>query len=139
VVIASVHGRFHLEAPQTTQRLVRALRHPVFKIWGHPLGRILLRRDPIDCDLERVLDAAKDSRAAIEINGDPWRVDLPPAMIPAARSRGLRFVISTDAHSTGDLANLRYGIFAARRGGIRCGEVLNALDTTRFLRAVRPA
>jgi histidinol phosphatase-like PHP family hydrolase len=64
------------------------MRLPVFKIWGHALGRLILRRDPIACDVEAVLDAAAVSRTAIEISGDPYRLDLPPAWIPAARRRG---------------------------------------------------
>jgi DNA polymerase (family 10) len=139
VVIASVHARFRLDAEQMTARLVNMMRLPVFKIWGHPLGRLLLRRDPIACDVERVLDAAAESRAAIELNGDPHRIDLPPRWIPAARRRGLRFVVSTDAHSARELGNLRSGVMAARRGGLRRGEVLNTLPVEEFMRAVRPA
>ena len=65
-----------------TERLVRAMRLPLFKIWGHALGRLILRREPIACDVEAVLDAVAASRAAIEISGDPYRLDLPPAWIP---------------------------------------------------------
>ena len=71
---------------------------------------------PIACDVEAVLDAVAGSRAAIEISGDPYRLDLPPAWIPAARRRNMRFVISTDAHAIGDLDNLAYGVAMARRG-----------------------
>jgi DNA polymerase (family 10) len=111
---------------------------PVFKIWGHALGRLILRRDPIACDMDAVLDAVADSRAAIEISGDPFRLDLPPAWIPHARQRGIHFVISTDAHAISDLDNLRYGIAMARRGGVRRREVLNALPAAEFRAAVHP-
>ncbi len=121
-----------------TQRLLAAMRLPVFKIWGHPLGQLVLRRPPIACDVEAVLDAVAESRAAIEISGDPYRLDLPPAWIPAARRRGIRFVISTDAHAIGDLDNLEYGVAMARRGGVRRGEVLNALPLAAFRKAVHP-
>ncbi len=138
VIIASIHGRFRMDARAMTGRLLAALRLPVFKIWGHPLGRLVLRRPPIACDVEAVLDAVAASRAAIEISGDPYRLDLPPALIPAARARGIRFVISTDAHAIGDLDNLEYGLAMARRGGVRRGEVLNALPVDAFREAVRP-
>lgn len=138
VIIGSVHNRFRLDEEQMTRRLVRAMRLPVFKIWGHPLGRLLLRREPIACRLDEVLDAAASSRAAIEINGDPYRLDLPPEQIRAARKRGIPFVISTDAHSVADLHNLSFGVAMARRGGVRRGEVLNALPVEAFQRAVRP-
>jgi len=138
VIIASIHRRHRLDAAAMTARLVRAMKLPVFKIWGHPLGRLLLRREPIACEVEAVLDAAASSRAAIEISGDPYRLDLPPAWIPAARRRGLSFVISTDAHGIADLDNLEYGVAMARRAGVRRGEVLNALPFAAFREAVRP-
>lgn len=139
VVIASIHTRHKLDREQMTARLVTAMRHPLFKIWGHALGRLLLKRDPFECDIERVFDAIAESRAAIEINADPYRLDLPSDLIPGARARGIRFVISTDAHSVRGLDNLHYGIGVARRGGVRAREVLNTLPTEDFLRAVRPA
>jgi DNA polymerase (family 10) len=138
VVIGSVHNRFHLDEDQMTARLVRAMRLPVFKIWGHPLGRLILRREPIACRIDEVLDAIAASPAAIEINGDPYRLDLPPEHVRQARRRGIKFVISTDAHSVGDLDNLVYGVAMARRGGVRRSEVLNTLPTEEFRRAVRP-
>ncbi len=138
VVIASIHARHRMDADQMTTRLVRAMRHPCFKIWGHPLGRLVFSRPPIACRVEEVLDAIAGSRAAVEINGDPHRLDLPPRFIRAARARGIRFVISTDAHSVAELDNQRYGTAMARRGWVRRGEVLNALDAEGFARAVSP-
>jgi DNA polymerase (family 10) len=137
-VIASVHRRHGLDAAAMTERLVRAMRAPGFKIWGHPLGRLLLRREPIACDLERVFDAVASSAAAIEINGSPWRLDLPPDLIPAARARGAKFVVSADAHSVDELEYLRYGVAMARRGGLRRADVLNTLPAAEFRRAVHP-
>jgi DNA polymerase (family 10) len=121
-----------------TRRLVRAMRLPVFKIWGHPLGRLLLRRDPLSCRMDEVLDAAAESRVAIEINGDPYRLDLPPEHIREARRHGIPFVVSTDAHSVSDLQHLAYGVATARRGGVRRHEVLNTLPADGFAAAVRP-
>jgi DNA polymerase (family X) len=87
---------------------------------------------------EAVLDAVAASRAAIEISGDPYRLDLPPEWIPAARRRGIFFVISTDAHATSDFDNLSFGVAMARRGGVRRDEVLNALPAAAFQATVRP-
>ena len=139
VVIASIHSRMKMDEAAMTARLVRAMRQPVFKIWGHALGRLILRRDPFACRLDEVLDAVAESRAAIEVNGDPYRLDLAPEHIQAARARGIRFVISTDAHSTAALGNLRFGVHTARRGWLRRREVLNTLGAEEFARAVRPA
>jgi DNA polymerase (family X) len=114
------------------------MKQPVFKIWGHPLGRLVQKRDPVACRVEEILDAAASSRAAIEVNGDPHRLDLEPRWIREARKRDLKFVISTDAHSVRELQNLRFGIGIARRGGVRRSEVLNAMSVEEFTRAVRP-
>ena len=138
VIIASIHGRHRMDATAMTERLRRAMQQPPFKIWGHPLGRLILRREPIACDVEAVLDVVAGARAAIEISGDPYRLDLPPAWIPAARRRGIRFVISTDAHAVSDFDNLEYGVAMARRGGVQRSEVLNALPFEAFSAAVRP-
>ena len=138
IVIASVHNRFRMSSEQMTRRLVAAMRHPVFKVWGHAQGRYVLTRPPFDCDMDAVLDAVASSRAAVEVNGDPHRLDMVPRWLREARKRGVRFVISTDAHSTSQLRNVRYGVAMARRGWVRRGEVLNALPEAEFRRAVRP-
>ena len=138
VIIASIHARYRMDADRMTARIVGAMRHPCFKIWGHALGRLILSRPPIEARVEVILDAIAESRAAIEINGDPRRLDLPPRWVRAARERSIPFVISTDAHATGELHNVRYGVAMARRGWVRRGEVLNTLDTDAFLRAVSP-
>ena len=139
VVIASVHQRFRLDAAQMTRRLTRAMAHPCFKIWGHALGRLVLSRPPIECRVEEVLDVVAASRAAVEINGDPRRLDMAPRWLRAARERGIRFVISTDAHAVAEYRNLQYGVAMARRGWVGRGEVLNALGAQAFARAVSPA
>jgi DNA polymerase (family 10) len=139
VVIASIHQRYRQDEAQMTSRLLRALRLPVFKIWGHPLGRLLLRRDPIRCRLEEVLDAVAQSPAAIELNGDPYRMDLAPELAQLARARGIPFVISSDAHSTRGLSAVRYAVHMARRARLRPSDVLNCLPPDAFAAAVRPA
>lgn len=138
VVIASIHARHRMDGPTMTARLSRALSLPLFKIWGHALGRILNHRPPIDCDVPAVLDRLAASRGAVELNADPNRLDLPPDWIPAARERGIPFVVSVDAHSTRGLEVLRYGVSMARRGGVRRNQVLNALPPAEFAERVRP-
>lgn len=139
VVIASIHNRFRQDEEKMTQRLLRAMRWPVFKIWGHPLGRLVRSRPPIPCRVEEVLDALAESQGAIEINGDPHRLDLEPRWVRAARERGLRFVLSVDAHSMPELGNVRYAALLARRAGVRKREVLNTRTPAAFAKAVRPA
>jgi DNA polymerase (family 10) len=138
VIIASIHARHRMDADRMTERIIRAMRHPCFKIWGHALGRLIPSRPPVPTRVEEILDVIAESPAAIEINGDPHRLDLEPRWVRLARDRGIRFVISTDAHATGELRNLRYGVAMARRGWVRRGEVLNTLDVEGFVRAVAP-
>ena len=138
VVIASIHARHRMHKAAMTERLIRAMSLPVFKIWGHGLGRILNHRDAIDCDVPAVLDALAGSSGAIELNSDPHRLDLPPEWIPAARERKIPFVISVDAHSTRGLGVFGFGVTMARRGGLRRSEVLNTEPGDRFAALVHP-
>jgi DNA polymerase (family 10) len=139
LVIASVHGRNGQDEDAMTARLLACMRHPIRKIWGHPLGRLLLRRDPIACRLDEVLDAVAATGTVIEVNGDPYRLDMPPEHLRAARRRGISFVISTDAHSGRGLDALRYGVAMARRGWLRKHEVVNTGTADAFRAAVRPS
>ena len=139
VVIASIHNRYKMDEAQMTRRVVAALKNPLFKVWGHALGRYVQSRPPIAVKMDEVLDAAAESRVAIEVNGDPHRLDLEPRWQREARRRGIRFVVSTDAHSTRELRNVRFGVAMARRGWLRRSEVLNTLGVDEFRRAVRPA
>jgi DNA polymerase (family 10) len=136
VVIASVHRRHRMGPADMTRRLVRAMRHPRFKVWGHPLGRYVASRPPLECDMDAVLDAVAEGRAAIEINGDPRRLDLPPRWIREARRRGIAFVISTDAHAVAALGNVRWAVAMARRGWLTPGEVVNTRGVDGFLATV---
>lgn len=139
VVIASIHSRYKMDSDKMTRCLITAMQQPVFKIWGHALGRLIQRRPPFACDVERVLDVIAESRAAVEVNGDPYRLDMEPRWIREARKRKIKFVISVDAHSMGAMSNLKYGVGQARRGWVRKIDVLNTLGTKAFVKAVRPA
>ena len=138
VIVASIHSRYKMNEEQMTRRIVTAMRQPVFKIWGHALGRLIEKRPPFDCRVEEILDVIAESRAAIEINGDPYRLDMEPRWLREARKRKIKFVVSVDAHSTGALNNIKYGVGIARRAWVRRGEVLNALGVKAFQKAVRP-
>jgi DNA polymerase (family 10) len=138
VIVASIHARYKMDSAKMTERIVTAMRQPVFKIWGHGLGRLLQRRPPFECDVEHILDVIAESKAAIEINGDPYRLDLEPRWLREARKRKIKFVVSTDAHSVKAMNNVKYGVAMARRGWITRKEVLNTLNTTGFAKAVKP-
>jgi DNA polymerase (family X) len=139
VIIASIHARYKMDEDKMTQRIQTCMHLPLFKIWGHAVGRILLKREPVPCRMEELLDTVATSSAAIEVNGDPHRMDMEPFWLREARKRNIKFVISTDAHATSDLYNLPFGISSARRGGLRKKDVLNVLSHSQFKKAVSPA
>ena len=138
IVIGSVHSHMNLEAPEMTDRLMRALESPNIRVMGHPTGRMLLNREPFPFDFERVAAEAVRRNVYLEINGSPERLDLSSAMVRTAKVLGAKFAISTDSHQTKHLApNMRYGIITARRGWLEAGDVLNALPLEQFAAAIR--
>jgi DNA polymerase (family 10) len=136
-VIASVHTSFGQDRETMTARIVKAARHPHVDILGHPTGRLLLRRDPYAVDMERVLAAAAEAGTAVELNANPWRLDLDPAFHGRAQELGIQVPICPDAHGEGDLDLVRWGVLAARHGGLRGADVPNTRDAKGFLEAVR--
>ena len=135
-VIASIHSAFSQDAATITARLVRAVRHRHVDILGHPTGRLLLRRDPYAVDMEPVLAAAAESGTAIEINASPWRLDLDPSLHGRARELGIRVPICPDAHAAEDMDVVRWGVLAARHGGLHAEDVPNTCDAGGFLAAI---
>ncbi len=138
VIVASIHSRYKMDSDKMTKRIVAAMRQPVFKIWGHALGRLIQKRPPFEARVEEILDVIAENRAAIEVNGDPYRLDMEPRWLREARKRKIKFVISVDAHSMGALNNVKFGVGMARRAWITRREVLNTLGVKAFQKAVRP-
>lgn len=137
VVIASVHSYMNLEAAEMTERLLRVVENPHVSILGHPTGRLLLRREPYSYDFERIADEAGRRGIRMEINASPGRLDLDATHLRIAKTKGVKFVISTDAHDTRHLDNMKYGVAMARRGWLEAGDVLNTLPLGEFRKAVR--
>ena len=138
IVVASIHSFMNLERAEITERMLAAIESPYVQIIGHPTGRILLRRDSMAYDMERILDAAARHGVVMECNAAPDRLDLKDAYLRMAKDRGVRVVISTDAHSIKNLELMRYGVQMARRGWIEKKDVLNALPLAEMLAALRP-
>ena len=114
IVIASIHSGFTMEPDAMTDRLLRAIACPWVDVLGHPLGRMILKREPHRADMTRVIEAAAASGVAMEINAQVDRLDLDDLHARRARDAGVRIVISSDAHSTTALGNLRWGVTVAR-------------------------
>jgi DNA polymerase (family 10) len=125
------------EPEQITDRLLRAMECPWVDVLGHPTARRLLRRDAMRYDFEAVTARAARLGVAMEINCQIERLDLNDVHARLARDRGVRLVISTDAHSTLELQNQHWGVLTARRGWLTPGDVLNTLDVDAMRASLR--
>ncbi|WP_116124844.1 DNA polymerase/3'-5' exonuclease PolX [Lewinella sp. IMCC34183] len=137
VVIASVHSNLNMDEERATERLLGAIRHPATNILGHPTGRLLLSREGYPIDHRRIIDACAEHGVAIELNANPYRLDLDWQWLPYARERGVLISVNPDAHSTGGIDDIRWGVIAARKGGLTVAECLNALPADQFLDFLR--
>jgi DNA polymerase (family 10) len=131
-VVASVHSHFAQDEAQMTERLLRAIECPWVDVLGHPTGRLLLRREPARVNMDLLTGAAARLGVALEINAQTARLDLNDAHARLARERGVRLVISTDAHSVPALTNLRWGVHMARRAWAAPDDILNTRGLAEF-------
>jgi DNA polymerase (family 10) len=138
VVVCSVHSYMNLDRAAMTERMLAAIENPYAQIIGHPTGRLLLRREAFDYDMEKILDACAKHGVAMECNSYPDRLDLKDVYLRMCKERGVKVVISTDAHSTGNLSYIRHGVTMARRGWLERKNVINTLPAEEFLAALRP-
>jgi DNA polymerase (family 10) len=127
-VVASIHSRFKLEPSRQTERMLRAVANPHTTILGHLTGRLLLRRDGYELDIDSVLRACAEHGVAVEINANPHRLDLDWRWYRRALELGCWLSINPDAHSVEELALTRWGVMVARKGGVPKERVLNCLD-----------
>ena len=125
IVVASIHSLFRHNKDEITGRMLDALANPHVDILGHPTSRLIGEREPLEMDFERVLTAAHNAGVALEINGSMYRLDLNDTMARAAQEAGVLLAIGSDAHSTAQLDQIRYGVFQARRGWIEARSVIN--------------
>jgi DNA polymerase (family 10) len=132
-IIGSIHGQFRLDRQAQTERLVRAASNPFITVIGHMTGRQLLRRPGYDLDIERVLAACAEHGVAVEVNGNPWRLDLDWRSLRRGIELGCKFSINPDAHSTSEIASsTRWGLAIARKSGMPADRVINTLDRDSF-------
>ncbi|HLB54137.1 MAG TPA: PHP domain-containing protein [Gemmatimonadales bacterium] len=132
-VIGSVHSRLGMDEPEMTARLLQALDHPALTILGHPTGRLLLSREPSRLDLDRLFARAAERGVALEINGDPHRLDLDWRLVRRAREHGVMISIGSDAHGIDGIAHMENALAMARKAGLTAGEVLNTRTADEFL------
>ncbi len=123
--VCAVHSKFDLPRDKQTERIIRAMDNPLFNVLAHPTGRLIGSRAACEIDMERVMKAAQERGCILEVNAQPERLDLTDLHCRMAKDLGVKVVISTDAHSTGDLGLLRFGISQARRGWLEAEDVIN--------------
>lgn len=133
VVVASVHSRLRMAEPEMTARIIKAMEHSHVDIVGHPTGRLLGQRDASAVNLERLIEAARRTGTALEINASPERLDLNDAQAKAARERGVKLVISTDAHNRYQLRYMDFGIGVARRAWAEPRDAINTMPLKKLL------
>ena len=122
---------------EQTRRLIRACENPHVNVIGHPTGRRIGKRAPIEFDFEAVFQAAARTGTALEVNSGPDRLDLRDEHILWAKRAGCRFAVDTDAHSTVHLPFLRYGVGTAQRGWLTKDDVINAWPLAKLQRFLR--
>ena len=131
-VIASIHSNLKMDREKATARLLRAVENPFTHVLGHPTGRLLLSRPGYPIDQQRIIDACVANGVAIELNANPYRLDLDWRWLPYAIRKGAMVSINPDAHSLAGLGDIRYGVFAARKGALDKTRCLNALPARDF-------
>ena len=127
----------HLDALAETDRILAAVKSGVVHCLGHPLGRIIGRRDPNPVDLDKIIEACIEHNVRLEINAQPDRLDLPDYHVQHAREAGATFTLGTDAHTIDGFRFMPFGINVARRGWLRKGDVLNTKSTTELKKELR--
>ncbi|QUI22513.1 DNA polymerase/3'-5' exonuclease PolX [Vallitalea pronyensis] len=124
-VIGSIHSAFNMTEEKMTKRMMEAVQNPYMTIWGHPTGRLLLRREGYKLDVKKIIEACIAHEVIIEINANPYRLDMDWRYMKWAKEQGARFIISPDAHSIKELDYMNYGIQVARKGWLEKDNIIN--------------
>ena len=132
LVIASVHSVLNMDEEKATRRLITAIENPYTRILGHPTGRLLLARRGYPVDYKKVIDACAANNVVIELNANPQRLDLDWTWIPYALDKHVKVAINPDAHSKESIHYIKYGVAAARKGGLTKDMCLNTLNKEAF-------
>jgi DNA polymerase (family X) len=128
VVVASIHSSLKMEESKATERLIKAIENPYTNILGHPSGRLLLGRNGYSFDVNKILDACAANKVSIELNANPYRLDLDWRYLHLAMDKGVKVAINPDAHSLKGLLDMQYGVYVAQKAALDKRFVLNAMD-----------
>jgi DNA polymerase (family 10) len=137
IVVASIHSALTQDEAEMTRRVIRAIEHPSVDVIGHLTGRMLLRREGSRVQVDKVIDAARANGVALEINSQPYRLDLCDSHARLARDRGVALIIDSDAHEIPALGFTRWGVMTARRAWLEKDDVINTRPLKKFLAGLR--
>ncbi|MCX7880046.1 MAG: DNA polymerase/3'-5' exonuclease PolX [Ignavibacteria bacterium] len=137
IVVVSVHSHFKMSKDEMTRRIVYAIMSPYSHILGHPTGRLLLARESYQVDLETIIQACSDYGKIIELNANPYRLDLPWEFLSYAKEKGVKIAVCPDSHDLNSLSDIFYGLKFARKGWLENKDVVNCLSCDSLLRYVK--
>ena len=137
VVGIAVHSHFNLPRSEQTKRIIKAMKNKNADILFHPTGRLIQKREPYDVDVEEIIKAAKTSGTVLEIDADPYRLDLKDEYIRKAVKAGVKLAIDTDAHSKNSFHYLEFGIAQARRGWSTKNDIINTRPWREMLKLLK--
>ena len=132
-VIAGVHSQMKMTKEKMTERIIKAMKNPHVDIISHPTGRILKQRDEYEIDFDKILTVAKETGAILEINANPYRLDLNDKNIRKAKEIGVKMIINSDAHQPEQMRFMEYGVSQARRGWAGKGDIINVWPADKML------
>lgn len=134
--VCSIHSKFRISKEKQTERIIRAMDNPYFTILGHATGRLINSRKPYELDIERIIQAAKERGCFLELNAQPYRLDIHDLYCKMAKEAGVKMAISSDAHSTYEMDFMKFGIYQARRGWLEAKDVINTRSLGEFKRII---
>ncbi len=136
-VIAGVHSQMKMTKEKMTERIIKAMENPNVDIISHPTGRILKQRDEYEIDFAKILKVAKETGTILEINANPYRLDLNDENIKKAKEIGVKMVINADAHQKEQMSFMEYGVFQARRGWAEKEDIINCWPVEKMLKMLK--
>src|SRR3989344_9331533 len=136
-VIAGVHSQMKMTKEKMTERIIKAMKNPHVDIISHPTGRILKQRDEYEIDFDKILTVAKETGAILEINANPYRLDLNDKNIRKAKEMGVKMIINSDAHQPEQMRFVEYGVSQARRGWTEKKDIINCQPLEKMLKIIQ--
>ncbi|MFP4559101.1 MAG: DNA polymerase/3'-5' exonuclease PolX [Archaeoglobaceae archaeon] len=137
LVLASIHSSFRMSEKDMTNRVIKALENEEVNILAHPTCRKIHKREPININLEKLMEAARENNVVLEINADPERLDLKDTNVKRAVDQGVNLSIGTDAHTRNSLQYYELGVAVARRGWAKKEDIINTYSVKELLKTLK--